>query len=226
MYNHIGHFAAAGEALAKSLFFAGVTRRFPALRIALLEGGAAVGVRLYGDLVARFEKRGPKVIDRLNPANVDLDELAEIIAHYGGRLSGAVPARLVSDYGLSEESVRNDFATSGVESVEDIRDAFCRNFYWGCEADDPLVGLAFDARVNPLGARVPAIMGSDIGHWDVPEFTQPLVEASELVERGILDAGQFRAFVFDNPVRMYGSLNPAFFEGTAIQAAAAAVVPE
>jgi predicted TIM-barrel fold metal-dependent hydrolase len=53
MYNHIGHFAAAGEAVAKSLFFGGVTRRFPDLRVAMLEGGAVVGVRLYGDLVSR-----------------------------------------------------------------------------------------------------------------------------------------------------------------------------
>jgi hypothetical protein len=27
MYNHIGHFASAGEALCKALFFGGVTRR-------------------------------------------------------------------------------------------------------------------------------------------------------------------------------------------------------
>ena len=43
VYNHIGHFAAAGEALAKSLFLGGVTRRFPRLRVALLEGGCDRG---------------------------------------------------------------------------------------------------------------------------------------------------------------------------------------
>src|SRR2546430_911921 len=31
VYNHIGHFAVAGEAVCKSLFMAGVTRRFPRL---------------------------------------------------------------------------------------------------------------------------------------------------------------------------------------------------
>ena len=41
MYNHIGHFGAAAEALAKSLFFGGVTHRFPKLRVAFLEAGAA-----------------------------------------------------------------------------------------------------------------------------------------------------------------------------------------
>ena len=43
LYNHIGHFASASEALAKSLFFSGVTRRFPDLRVGFLEGGAAWG---------------------------------------------------------------------------------------------------------------------------------------------------------------------------------------
>src|SRR5205823_2095799 len=39
MYNHIGLFAASGEALCKALFFGGVTRRFPGLKFAFLEGG-------------------------------------------------------------------------------------------------------------------------------------------------------------------------------------------
>ena len=52
-----GQFAATGEALAKSLFLGGVLHRFPKLRFGLLEGGVAVGVRLYGDLVSRYEKR-------------------------------------------------------------------------------------------------------------------------------------------------------------------------
>jgi hypothetical protein len=58
MYNHIGHFSEAGEAVCKSLFFGGVTRRFPELRIGFLEGGAAWGCRLYADLVGRWKKRG------------------------------------------------------------------------------------------------------------------------------------------------------------------------
>ena len=37
MYNHMGHFAAAGEVLCKSLLMGGVTTRFPDLRVALLE---------------------------------------------------------------------------------------------------------------------------------------------------------------------------------------------
>ena len=120
--------------------------------------------------------------------------------------------------------VRDDFAAAEISSVEDIRDRFCTPFAWGCEADDPLVGIAFDRRVSPMGALVPAFFASDLGHWDVPEFDEPLEEAFELVERGILDADQLRDFLFVNPARFYGSLNPEFFAGTAIAREAGAVV--
>src|ERR1700704_3691679 len=53
-YNHIGHFAAAGHAVAKSLFLGGVTRRFPDLRFAFLEGGVGWGCQLYCDLIEHW----------------------------------------------------------------------------------------------------------------------------------------------------------------------------
>jgi hypothetical protein len=120
--------------------------------------------------------------------------------------------------------VRDDYAAAELDSVEDIRDRFCTNFYWGCEADDPLVGVAFDPRITPLGALVPAFFASDLGHWDVPEFDEPLEEALELVEHGILDHEQLRDFVFTNPVRFYASLDRDFFSGTAIERDAAAAL--
>jgi predicted TIM-barrel fold metal-dependent hydrolase len=49
--NHLGNFAAAGEATCRSLFLGGVTRRFPRLRFAFLEGGVAWACQLYSDLV-------------------------------------------------------------------------------------------------------------------------------------------------------------------------------
>ena len=39
VYNHIGHFAAASEAVCKAMFMGGVTRRFPTLKMGFLEGG-------------------------------------------------------------------------------------------------------------------------------------------------------------------------------------------
>ncbi|HIG41059.1 MAG: amidohydrolase family protein [bacterium] len=57
MHNHMGHFAAAGELLAKGLLMGGVTRRFPQLRVVLLEGGVINGARLYTDIVSRWQVR-------------------------------------------------------------------------------------------------------------------------------------------------------------------------
>jgi predicted TIM-barrel fold metal-dependent hydrolase len=41
VYNYIGHFAAAGEAVCKSLFMNGVTRRFPTLNLPFLKAALA-----------------------------------------------------------------------------------------------------------------------------------------------------------------------------------------
>ena len=66
-YNHIGHFAAAGHAIAKGLFLGGVTRRFPDLRFAFLEGGVGWGCQLFGDLIEHWERRGAKGIADMDP---------------------------------------------------------------------------------------------------------------------------------------------------------------
>jgi len=223
VFNQIGHFAAAGGALAKSLFLGGVTARFPRLRVALLEGGAAVGVQIYVSLVTNWEKRGGSAMAALDPDRMDKERVRELLVEYDPSLARYAADQLVrSRRGMTR--VKDDFAEAKLTSVEDIRDRFCTNFAWGCEADDPLVGLAFDPRVTPLGATVPAFFASDLGHWDVPEFDEPLEEAHELLEKGILDAGQLRDFLFANPVRFYGSLNPDFFAGTAIEDEAVAVL--
>ena len=221
VFNQIGHFAAAGGALAKSMFLGGVTARFPRLRLALLEGGAAIGVQIYVSLVGNWLKRGGEAIARLNPENLDTDLLAKLLVESDPTLARYSAQQLAGQENTPMTRVCDDFASAEIASVEDIRDRFCTNFYWGCEADDPLVGVAFDPRVTPLGALVPAFFASDLGHWDVPKFDSPLEEAFELVERGILDADQLRDFLFVNPVRFYASLNPNFFTGTMIEKEAA-----
>ena len=95
------------------------------------------------------------------------------------------------------------------------------NFYFGCEADDPLVGWAFAGNVNPLGARLRAMMGSDISHWDVPDMTEPVAEAYELVESGRITKDDFREFTFLNPLRLHAGMNPRFFQGTICEKAVA-----
>ena len=225
VFNQIGHFAAAGGALAKSLFLGGVTERFPRLRLALLEGGAAIGVETYIGLVTNWQKRGGGAIAGLDPENLDKHLLVELLVGADPSLARYTGDQLAGRQGAMTR-VHDDFAAAKITCVEDVRDRFITNFAWGCEADDPLAGLAFDTRVNPLGAVVPAFFASDLGHWDVPEFDEPLGEAYELVERGILDIDQLRAFTFENPVRFYGSLDPTFFADTAIEHAAAAVLAD
>ena len=61
------------------------------------------------------------------------------------------------------------------------------------------------------------LFGSDIGHFDVPDMTEVLVEAYEGVEDGIITEDDFRDFVFGNPVRFWAGMNPNFFKGTAIE---------
>jgi hypothetical protein len=213
-----GQFAATGEMLAKSLFLGGVLHRFPQLRVGLLEGGVAVGVRLLGDFVSRFDKRGEEGLKRLDPSLLDTTALARLASKYSPRLSGVPEDRLIPPL-AAEEGGSNDFEASGVHGPEDIVEQFCRGFFWGCEGDDPLVGVAFDTRVNPLGAVVPAFVGSDIGHWDVPSFEHPLQEAYEQVEHGVLTPAQFEEFTLTNAVHFYAGDRPDFFAGTVVESA-------
>jgi predicted TIM-barrel fold metal-dependent hydrolase len=214
-----GQFAATAELLAKSLFLGGVLHRFPKLRVGLMEGGVAVGVRLYGDLVGRFAKRGPEGLAHLDPRAIDTAEVSRLAARYSPRLVGVPEDRLLPAL-AAEEGGDNDFQASGVRSPADIRDQFCQGLFWGCEGDDPLIGVAFDQRVDPLAATLRAFLGSDIGHWDVPSFDHPLKEAYEQVEHGMLTPEQFREFTFTNAVRFYAGDRPDFFAGTAVQSAA------
>jgi hypothetical protein len=81
--------------------------------------------------------------------------------------------------------------------------------------------MAFDRRLNHFGLQLNAIFSSDLGHWDVPEMAKVLDETYELVGDGILSPEDFRKFTFSNVARMYTSLNPDFFKGTAVEGAVA-----
>ena len=107
----------------------------------------------------------------------------------------------------------------GIEKAEDIKGLFIPNFYFGCEADDPMNAIAFNARLNPFGARLKAIFSSDIGHWDVPDMEEVLEEAHELVEHDVITPDDFRDFVFTNPTTLWTGTNPDFFKGTVVEGA-------
>jgi hypothetical protein len=55
----------------------------------------------------------------------------------------------------------------------------------------------------------------------VIDMRDPLPEAYELVEDGVITDDNFRDFVFANSVHLWGTQNPKFFEGTAVAKAAA-----
>src|SRR5215472_14279022 len=83
VYNHIGHFAAAGHAVSKAIFLGGVTRRFPELRFAFLEGGVGWACQLFGDLIEHWERRGAKAMVRMDPRKLDRALLLSLVEKYG-----------------------------------------------------------------------------------------------------------------------------------------------
>jgi predicted TIM-barrel fold metal-dependent hydrolase len=229
-YNHIGHFASAGHAVAKALFFGGVTRRFPDMNFAFLEGGVGWACMLYADLIGHWEKRNRKAIESTNPSNLDAAALLGYAQKYGRE---AMVEAVRRREGLEGDS--NSTLTGGIEDLDDyfrckigaksdIRDLFVPRFYFGCEADDPVNAWAFNKKANPMGARLNAIFSSDIGHFDVPDMTDVVPEAYELVEHELITSDDFRDFMFANAVRFWGEVNPDFFKGTVVEKAAAQVL--
>lgn len=230
-FNHVGHFAEANHTFARALFFSGVTYRFPELNFAFLEGGVGWAASLLNDLISHLNTRS---IDRMlerDPARLDLDEVQRLYREYGGeRLAHLADAQLdymdlnfpgKDVYVLSQQEravnggeLFDEFSAAHVVSAQDLRSRFADNFYFGCEADDPITGVAFDSR---YGERLKAIFGSDIAHFDVPTMTDVLYEAHELVVEGVITDDDFEAFTFGNVVELHGRMNPAFFKGTDVE---------
>ena len=230
-FNHIGHFAAAGHAVAKGLFLGGVTRRFPDLRFAFLEGGVGWGCQLFCDLIEHWERRGAKGIANMDPTKLDRRLLRELVDKYGyAEMAAELDRR--DGWPLKEEDsltggvpVLDDYAACQITRKEDWIELYAKPYYFGCEADDRMNATAF-GKSMPFGARINAIYSSDIGHFDVVDMRDPLPEAWELVEDGCITEDDFRDFVFANAVRLWGTQNPDFFAGTRVAKEAAALLHE
>ena len=227
VFNHLGAFASGSDFLARSLFMGGVTRRFPGLNFGYLEGGVAWGSNLYNDIVEHWGKRNlPYLLENQDPGKLDQELALEMFEKYdnkyldAGRLKGGDNPFMPRDKDVKLEDI-DDFSACGIEKKEDIKDLFCESFYFGCEADDVLVPIAFDTKLNHFGAKLKVTFSSDIGHWDVPDMLKVLPEAYEFVEDGKLDVDQFREFTFENQVQLLGGMNPYYFVGTAVEAEAA-----
>jgi hypothetical protein len=222
-YNHVGHFAESNHAFARGVFLGGVVRRYPSLNFGFMEGGVSWACQMCVDLIEHWEKRRRAGLQYPDATNVA--ELRKLIARYGdqrlkanadaiiGSLDAFRPECSVEELARPEH-VSDDFEAAGIDSKDDVRAVFARNFYFGCEADDRATMFAFDPR---MGVRLRPVFSSDFTHFDVPDFADVIPEAFEMVERGFMTEQDFREFTFVNAVRLHTRNNPDFFRGTVVE---------
>src|SRR5262249_49944280 len=156
-------------------FMSGVTRRFPTLRVGFLEGGVSWACQLYSDLIGHWSKRNSESILELDPDRLDVPKLMGYFKEYGDETMIKQLDRLRDFFAAPAPRPEqlDDFHRVLIKQAEDIRVLFVPNFFFGCEADDPMVSWAFNDKVNPFGAKLNAIFGPDIAHWDVVDMTEP-----------------------------------------------------
>ena len=124
-----------------------------------------------------------KGLEEVDPRNIDSGVLLDLAEKYGGEAFTAALKRQGGQFFPGEEKLTggianlDDYSACEISQKRDWRDLFVTPFYFGCEADDPSTVWAFNARANPLGARLNAIFSSDIGHFDVPDMTEVVPEA-------------------------------------------------
>jgi hypothetical protein len=201
-----------------------VLKRFPTLNFGFLECGVGWGTQLLADLIDRWKKRGGENIHRLDPERVDAEQWDKWMLEYGGdTFADANVRRATWAQSDNPPPERDDFRETGVESPEDIARCFQR-FFFGCEADDASIPLAFARSTNPTGVALQPVLGSDLGHWDVSDMREVMPEAAELVDEGRVSREDFRRFTCENPIRLHGGMNPDFFEGTRVAKEARAIL--
>ena len=187
-----------------------------------------MGVLALRRFIGHWEKRKPEGLENTNPARLDHAKLLALAEKYGkpAVVDAVRRGEGLDDNGNGTGGVENldDYSRCKITRKEDIRDLYVPRFYFGCEADDSTNAWAFNRKANPMGARLNAIFSSDIGHMDVPDMTEVLPEAYELVEHGLLSDDDFRDFMFANAVRFWGEVNPDFFTGTVVEKQAAEVL--
>jgi hypothetical protein len=204
------------------------------LNFAFLEAGVAWAVNVCIDMMLIFTKFGREGLERdLHPRNLDPRQLRELFdeyatdEHFKGRVDRIFddnnlwpnqPGKTAEDLVLRAADW-DEFAAAHMTRPEQIRDVFTRQFFFGCESDDPTVRWAFDER-SAMGARFQPIFSSDISHFDVTDMTEVLEEAWELVEHELIDDNAFRELTFTNPVKLHGRMNPNFFKRTVVEEAA------
>jgi predicted TIM-barrel fold metal-dependent hydrolase len=228
VFNHLGSFAQGADFFCRSLIFGGVTRRFPTLNFGFLEGGVAWAMTLLNDIVEHFEKRNREhLLAHLDPERLDVDLLARLFGEYGNAYLTpervrASPHHRAARPGRPEPF--DEFEACGMREVADLKTLFTERFFFGCEADDRMMSVAFNRRLSPVGSKLKAMFGSDIGHWDVMEARTVLSEAWSLVEARLLTREDFRELMFVNPAQLHLGMSLEYFAGTALEDAAATLI--
>ena len=120
VYNHIGHFAAAGEAMCKSLFLGGVTRRFPDLKFLFLEGGVGWARSAVRRPDGALGKAQPQGAGQLRSAQRRSRAVLPTCYHrYGGKLlrDAARRAAKSMQFGIApkDPATIDDFVRCGIE---------------------------------------------------------------------------------------------------------------
>jgi predicted TIM-barrel fold metal-dependent hydrolase len=226
MFNHIGGHAYQQGELCRSLVFGGVPARFPKLAFGFLECGAGWAVDLLHSLEEHWEKRNVEGLQNYDPSRLDRARLFALLKEYGGPeyvTASGEPLGRAYDEGVARhdrDADRDEWSRCGVREEHDFARIFA-NFFFGCEADDPSVHRALDARANPFKTRFQPIFSSDIGHWDVPDIKRVLLESHHLADKGIIGDADYRDFVFTYPARLHMTANPDFFKGTVVESATA-----
>jgi predicted TIM-barrel fold metal-dependent hydrolase len=234
--NHIMAHAYLQLQALKSLLFAGVPRRFPRLRFAFLEGGAGWACDFLHHFEEHWEKRNARGLERLDPRRMDQELYDSLLEKYGmpvprrtadglaWRTGTFQMSRTAAEVPADAPWIRDEFADSLIEDESDIREIFETQLFFGCEADDRSVYRANDSKGNALHARLRPLFSSDAGHFDLADMRRAVPESHELLRSGLIDADAYAGFVFENVVRLYGGMNPRFFEGTAVEPEARAVL--
>lgn len=232
VFNHIGAHAGLMCELCKSLLIGGVTFRFKNLPFAFLEGGVYWACALLNHFTEHWEKRNASAIQKYDPRKLDVESMKRLLLKWGGKLvagcslddiQGVYANRREGSLGDSAEPVcHDDFAACEIKNRSDVLERF-ENFFFGCEPDDRMAHLGFQG-ANPFGAKLRAIFTTDFGHWDAAAAAELLPSNHRLLESGLLSSEDFRAFMADNVINLYGSLNPMFWKGTAIEKYAGTVL--
>ena len=115
----------ASTSLAKSLFLGGVTRRFPDLHFAFLEGGVAWAAALYADLVGHWEKRNLRR-DRahLDPALASTGAARRADRRVRPERRSTRRSAPCDRAAPRTRRQLDEWAACGIERAEDIRDLF------------------------------------------------------------------------------------------------------